>query len=93
MSKNKRGGFAPSRFGLFSVIEIPDEFWSSLRDYALLLLRAIASEAKQSSEQSLSNLDGLHGLFLLFQGHLGDADVEDAVFDLRADLVLVDVLR
>ena len=36
---------------------------------------------------------GLHGLLLLFNSHLRDDDVEDAVFDLGADLLLVDVLR
>ena len=42
---------------------------------------------------ALANFDGLHGLLLLFNGHLRDDDVEDAVFDLGADLLLVDVLR
>ena len=42
---------------------------------------------------ALANFDGLHGLLLLFDGHLRDDDVEDAVFDLGADLLLVDVLR
>ena len=43
--------------------------------------------------KALPDFDGLHGLFLLFHGHLRDDDVQDAVFDLGADLLLVDVLR
>ncbi len=42
---------------------------------------------------ALADFDGLHGLLLLFDGYLRDDDVEDAVFDLGADLLLVDVLR
>ena len=43
--------------------------------------------------KTLADFDGLYGLLFLIDGHLRDDDVEDAVFDLGADLLLVDVFR
>ena len=51
------------------------------------------SRCRVGLAKTLADFDGLHGLLLLFDGHLRDDDVEDAVFDLGADLLLVDVVR
>ena len=61
-----------------------------------VVLKACHTEAlaeRNYAFNALADFDGLHGLFLLFDGHLRDDDVEDAVFDFGANLFLVDVLR
>ena len=61
-----------------------------------IVLKACHTEALAEciyALNALANLDGLHGLLLLFNGHLRDDDVQDAVIDLGADLLFVDVFR
>ena len=54
--------------------------------------RKAPSRCKDWISKALADFDGLDGLLFLFDGHLRDDDVQDAVFDLRADLLLVDVV-